>query len=442
MFESPLIVFTFCLLLLSIKRAGYVPFPTGLIAILGLSQILFALGHEGVIRYTMLDVFNYGGLHKSYALTQVVYSLAALLSLIILTGKLRDLKAVRLYGETLASMSKSSTTLRYVFIAVILVALHLVLFLVVVDWQKLWLHRIYLERLVDNNTVDLLGVAITETIMRSTPFFALLSIVCLCLLTGSRSVVFRVVAGLMSLCYFLILLAMNSRSAAFVPGLAAIYYSVLRLKGRAIVVPLLGCLTALTITSVLIARGTYEHGLSMILSYLVRPFTSGAPENSAQVFLDLFQGIFVTAESIQITDDFPRLYKILSFSPLPSLIDGYSKSGLQSQHRLSANVPMSGVGEAINFGWPYICLLVAGLTVMIRTHVKLAAKSPIVFLLCNFMIMFSVYLLFSYPLRLSLRYAWFAFYIALFEIIRQKWLSQRLGQREEVAFQISPPTRA
>ncbi len=104
-----------------------------------------------------------------------------------------------------------------------------------------------------------------------------------------------------------------------------------------------GTLCVLTLTIVLGARTTFAHGLSMVPFYLVHPFQNETVADSIQVVLDFFQGIFVTAESFQIGGLFPLRYKILAFSPLPSLIDGYSKLVHQSEHRLSLAVPMSGI---------------------------------------------------------------------------------------------------
>jgi hypothetical protein len=437
--EGMFIAITFALLLFSIKRVGFFPFPTGLILILGLSQILFALAHNGLVYFDMLDAFNYGGLRKNYSWTQGIYTSAALLSLVALTGRFDDLKGLKLDVGVLKDSSQSANTQRYIPLAILLVGVHLILFSMIVDWQKLWLHRIYLQEIVDNNAVDTLGLSISDTVMRLTPFFAILSVVTSCLLAGSRATMFKLVAGVITLCYFVLLLAFNSRSAAILPAIAAIYFFVLKLKGRWLIVPILTALTALSVTSVLIARNTYAHGLSMILTYFLMPL-SNKSDAWLQVVMDFCQGIFITAESLQVTGDFHSMYKILAFSPLPSLLDGYSALVKVSEHRLSYAVPMSGVGEAINFGWPFVCVLIAEIALIVRAHLKLATSNPPLFLLCNFLIMFALYLIFSYPIRNALHFAWLGFFIVLFELSRLKLKSRAPGKSAAKSGAMSIPT--
>src|SRR5262249_12338787 len=115
-------------------------------------------------------------------------------------------------------------------------------------------------------------------------------------------------------------------------------------------------------------------------------------------------------------------YKILAFSPLPSFVDGYSSIRSDSEQRLHDYVPMSGIGELYHFGWLYICVLLVGLTMFIRAHTALAAKAPVIFIVCNFLIMFSLYVLFSYPVRNALRFFWIA--VILFvaaDFAKRRW---------------------
>jgi hypothetical protein len=424
MLENLLILFTCSMLFLSARLTGYIPFPTGLIFILCMSQIFFALAHEGLINYNMHKIFNYGGLQERYTFTQTAYSLTALMSLLMLTGKWADLKAVKLDRRKIVSISNTGTVKRSVNFTAALIASHLLLFFVVVDWHKLWSHRMYSETMVDYDVVNVIGVGASFTIMRVTPLWAILSVLCVCLLSGSRSVFLKCAAWLMSSCYFLILLSDDSRTAALVPGLIAIYYAVLRLKGRAVVVPVMCVFAALAIGSALNGRGAPTHGISTGPLKVVGLFQQGAAQGLLQGVLDFCQGAFVTAESLQIRGDFPERYKLLAFSPLPSVIDGYSSIVAASEHRLHVYVPMSGIGEAINFGWPFVGLLIAIITLITRTHIKLARTHPVVLLLCNFLIMTSIYVLFSYPLRNGLRYAWLALFISLLPTLRQKWRPQ------------------
>jgi len=413
MLEIIYILFTFTLFFLSIRMAGLVPFPTGLIFILGGSQIALALEHGGAVYYGMVAVFDYGGIKQNYAFTEIIYSIAALLALLMVVGKFKLIKGIKLDAEALKVILKTGGLRRMVSIAVILLVAHLSLFMILADWKKLWFYQIYLQSIVDNDMAQLFGVEFTSTVMRTTPFWGISSALCVCLLTESRSPFLKSITWITSLCYFLILLSSHSRTAAFVPGLMAVYYTVLRPKGRGIIMPVMWIMTILALTSALAGRSTSEHGLSAIPFSLVRPFVDTGGVDISQIILNFFEGVFVTAESFQIKGNFPTLYKILSYSPLPSLIDGFSLIQAKSEHRLHDYVPMSGVGEAVNFGWWYVVLLIGVVTLIVRTHLRLAKDSPVIFLTCNFLIMFSTYLLFSYPLRNALRFGWLAFAISL-----------------------------
>jgi hypothetical protein len=411
-------VFTFLLLVWSIRRIGLLPFPTALILILEISQVLFTLAHEDVIDDAMLESFNFGGLDANFDLTLRIYSLMALFSVVVFLGKFKTVKGVNLNRTTLVSLSNSAATLKFAMFAIALVVLHLVIYSLVVDWQKLWFHRNYLEPLYLGSGIALPKDKLYTSILGMSSLFAILSIVCFCVLQGSRSVFFRWVAAITSCCYFTILLAINSRTAAIVPGVAAIFFHILGYKGRKIVVPVMSAFALIAIISALNGRNSYEHGISAIPDHVVSSFTTDSPEQSLQVVLDFFQGIFVVAESLQVHDEFRTVYKVLSFSPLPGLIDGYAAQRKQNEQMLSPMVPMSGLCAAINFGFPYVCVLIGLLTVMTRVHVRLVASSPVVFLLCNFLLMFCCYVLLTYPVRNAFRYGWLALFIASFELIR------------------------
>jgi hypothetical protein len=189
-------------------------------------------------------------------------------------------------------------------------------------------------------------------------------------------------------------------------------YILLRLRRRAVVAPMMLLVTVLAIACALNGRTAYIHGVSRIPDNFVHLFDHGGANNFVQGILDFCQGIFVTAESPQVGGEFPEKYKVLAFSPLPSFIDGYDKIHVASQHRLHLYVPMSGVGEAEHFGWPFVCLLLGIYVLIARAHLQLTRGLPVVTLLCNFLLMASIYVTLTYPLRNGLRFAWLALLIA------------------------------
>ena len=431
MFGLIFIFITFIALYVSIRKAGLLPFPTGLILLFGVSQVMFLLVHEGAVNYGMHTLFNFGGLEEYYSVVQALYTSLSVLALVALVGKLKTLGSLNL-AERLAQLLKAKDSSRFQanLVMISLCGLHLSLLLLIADWSKLWLHQEYLQSYVDEYWLALLGDDFIETVTRTTPLFAILSTFCVCSLIRTRYGSLRLIAGTLSLVYFLLLFSWHSRSAVFVPVLLAINVIVLRLKGRKIILPGLALVAAISLMGALAQRDTDRHGLSTIPETILSPFSSSDPLGKiSDALMDFCQGTVITAESFAFpAAEFPTRYKILTFSPLPSLIDGYSSIRAVSEQDLHAVVPMSGVGELYHFGLAYICFLLLIFTAFIRAHTAIAQKSPVIFIVCNFLIMFSVYMIFSYPVRNALRYFW----IGVFLFIAIQFARRRLGRGRAV----------
>lgn len=427
MFDFILIATTFIALKVSIQKTGLLPFPTGLILLFAISQVMLLLIHEGIVVYGMHALFDFGGLQEYYLSVQALYTAAAILALVALVGKFQSLRSLNL-TERLAELlrGKDSSRFRANLVMISLCTLHLSLLLLISDWGKLWLHQEYLQSRIDEYWLTLLGDDFVETVARTTPLFAILSTFCVCSLIRTRYVSLRLIAGTLSLVYFLLLLSWNSRSAVFVPALLAINFTVLGLKRGKIIVPGLAFVAAISILGALAQRDTDRHGLSTIPETILSPFSDPDPLGKiSEALMDFCQGTAVTAESFKFPADFPTTYKVLAFSPLPSLVDGYSSVRAVSEQDLHAFVPMSGIGQLYHFGLVYICFFLFILTAFIRAHTAIAHKSPVIFIVCNFLIMFSVYMIFSYPVRNALRYFW----IGVFLLVAVQYARRKLGRR-------------
>lgn len=112
------------------------------------------------------------------------------------------------------------------------------------------------------------------------------------------------------------------------------------------------------------------------------------------------QGIFVTADSISLDATFSERYKILSFSPFPSSLDGFREILETDQVRLHAYVPMSAVGEAFHFGTPYLEFFALFLMFLIRQNARLSVpEQPIIFLITSVMLVAFFIAAQTYPIR-------------------------------------------
>jgi len=406
------IIVTLGLLVLSTRLTGFLPFPTGLLLIVALSQVLLYFAHSGFIVDTMVELRPYGGLKANYARVELLYTLTALLALLSALGQFRHLRTARLDSQVLQAASYAISVQRIIRILLAIVAIHFALFLVFTDWGKLWLHRGYGESLVDVGMKSPLR-EIAATVNRMTPMLAIIAPLCALVLRGSEHSMLSFASKAFTAFYFAFLFGEHSRTAAFIPAIAAAFYLALRLRGRSLWIPVFGLLALLSLASALKNRGADAHGLSSIPQSIATTIADRPNENVLIVLTNFCEGMFVTAESLQLTDAFTARYTILSFSPFPSVVDTFSSIRVGDEHRLHEYMPMSGMGEVIRFGWPFVVLLVLIVLWAVRLHCRLATRSPAIFLICNFLIMFSVYLLFSYPLRSALRYAWVAVALSL-----------------------------
>lgn len=103
--------------------------------------------------------------------------------------------------------------------------------------------------------------------------------------------------------------------------------------------------------------GVGDYGLIPLLNALPRGelLFAGIP---AFIALTSFGGGFVMARVFAMRDlYYPLEYKILSFSPVPSLIDGFA-SIRHFEHRINVSAPFSSFAEAYHFGPVYfLCLI-------------------------------------------------------------------------------------
>jgi len=413
MIEYILIGITIFLLFLSIKKAGLIPFPTFFIVLLALSEIIFTPTYYGHTTYDMVELFDYGGLTENFVLTLVIYTSIAVISMISLVGKFSFLRNFKIDAKVIERLTKKKYFIFTVYAFFILLSLHFLIFLSISDWDLLWYNTEYLSPVVDQRSLSLFGSVFTDTIARMTLLFAVLAPIGLYASLNLKKSFLAY--GFLFFCifYFLLEFALHSRSAAVITILIATLHYTMGRKFRRTIIFLLAILSIFSLICALESRNNEKHGFSSIPDTISDAFDHDVSDTSEMIITNFCQGIFSVAESLQVNDPFETRYKLLAFSPLPSFIDGYADILENQAHRLHLYVPMPGIGEVFNFGWPFVSLLIALYVTTIRLHSRLAATKPMLFLLCNFLIMFSLYHILTYPLRNGLRYLWFALFITL-----------------------------
>lgn len=142
-------------------------------------------------------------------------------------------------------------------------------------------------------------------------------------------------------------------------------------------------------------------------------------ENYIFSFFNSFSGGFVMAEAFQrVNVQYPIQYKLLSFSPFPSTIDGFNNYRMY-ENRIFIYGPFSSFAEAFHFGWIYFICLIIFLNIVVYqiTRMWISNSSFIIyFLIIPFY--YAVIRMQSYPIRSSFRWLLLAFITAL--IINKK----------------------
>lgn len=199
--------------------------------------------------------------------------------------------------------------------------------------------------------------------------------------------------------YVLVALATSSRNAAIFAFIPALVAAVVLHRWRWPVALSFVGLALIFLLMALVGRNMGRFGFSMIGDYFVAAVQT-APDRGLQLLANLTQGIFVTNDGFLLNPQHQDLYKVLSFSPLPSFIDGFDDIRRIMEIRLHYYVPMSAITEVIAFGPSYAAA--AALTFMLLVRLCIVAAKRRMFALSLLMSGWT-FLIFvqatAYPLR-------------------------------------------
>jgi hypothetical protein len=147
-------------------------------------------------------------------------------------------------------------------------------------------------------------------------------------------------------------------------------------------------------------RGSGQHGISNIPAGIAAVATSSTTEDLSFAFTNVMQGIFVTAEGLDVPAEHTTKYKVLSFSPFPSIIDGFASIREKDEIRVNYFIPMSTFAELYHFGFIYIIIfsVLYGYTVVRLSDLQVN-KSSIVAILCNIYFFILFVIMNSYSVR-------------------------------------------
>jgi hypothetical protein len=164
-------------------------------------------------------------------------------------------------------------------------------------------------------------------------------------------------------------------------------------------------------------------------------FETSSGDFSANLLTLTFSGGYVLADALRHADLwYPTGYKILSFSPLPSIIDGFGMSYLHYQHRVAWWIPYSCIAEAYHFGFWYMLFYVSFVGVLLcRLQWCWYRLPPSLSLAVSGPAFVSMLAMHSYPIRNTFR----MFVLSLILSFTVPWLlaHQAARRRRSVAGQ-------
>ncbi len=204
----------------------------------------------------------------------------------------------------------------------------------------------------------------------------------------------------------LIKLAMFSRWSALTALIFTGLLAARRIaRGKSILgfVPVLMSLVTLRLFLYAItARGGEVQGIAGIIPNLFN--FDYAARDISHLILNICMGPYVMAEAIHDGRCvYDPTYVNLSFSPLPSFIDGW-RSVLDLQHRVNWYTPFNCFSELYFFGWPYQLFYAIVYAICVRVLTKVVSRmNSTLSILVTAPALYSFFSFHEYPVRMSFR---------------------------------------
>jgi hypothetical protein len=168
-------------------------------------------------------------------------------------------------------------------------------------------------------------------------------------------------------------------------------------------------------------RSSGTHGVEALGSYLSYTSEIGV-EDAGRFFTNLFEGAYSQGEVFYYAGiQHNEMYKLLSFSPLPSFLDGFDAI-LNTEIRFHYYVPMGATGEVLLFGPGYTAayFAVVLLAYYAVTKAFLRRQSYVTLgILCLFIL--ASHVQFAYPTRWGFRIFLFCIVAAYLSRFKLRW---------------------
>jgi hypothetical protein len=384
------------LLYYTIRRSGLVLFPHLLLIYLIGCELSIYFVASGITNYSFLVTFSSYAFESHYVACQIFFATIFLSSFAIFlpppnVGYVN--KSFRWLAKSSAIKHPLAVQTLWTVIAILWVY-HFLLFLSL-NWSLVWSNEVYL--LMGREGILTFDNPVTKLLISALSNVGLLIFVIMGFYRGRKGT--YVVAALLPLGLFdfLYKLASHSRKAVLY---IIIYAGLAYLIRRSRVTAAIGIVVAvLTLLFCLGGRTYGHHGFSSLLTP-VAVISNYFKRDPSFAILNVFEGSFNTTELFNRTYTSSTQYKILSFLPLSSLVDGFDKIRDVQMHKLGPFSPPSAIFEAWSFGAPFVALFVITQIIAGRIVVTTLKKgNEFLAIAANALMAVTTYLEFTYPLR-------------------------------------------
>ncbi len=398
------------LLIRAYQKFGFAPLPTLVMVYFILAQVSLTLVTNDLAIYEFAMTFSRGGIYRYYLQTILLYFSAFMIVTASFASGMFGSHSQKI-GSIHFDIEKISAFIPLANVIVgTFAVLFLTLFAIVADWSVIVSNYTYLM-MTGDAVLTVGGFSLMPKVMPMLGIlFGVMSAINLAARRHLASLFFFVIWLMISIYY-----VASHQRVALLPAVAfVVVLSVLSRRPYILLKVVVIFYAMFAQAAALAGRGgATHHGLSSLFEISENFGDTGIVEIVTKLLLNITEGVFVVAEGFARNADYPAIYKILSFSPLPSFIDKFSAINRLYQERLSVYAPFSGITEAYFFGPIFMGILVGVYVGAFWVYRKVLERNNYLGLAVGLLIVLSVTQLFSYPLRNSLKPAWMAIGIGL-----------------------------
>lgn len=385
-------------------------------AINAISGFTYTLLLSGIFESKMLIEFGIVDINYN-EIVYVFYSILLFISLFVtVRSKLKQKDFTKDIEELFRNSYIKKRVLKSAPFFFLLAYLVIFYFSINVDWDRIYYNNEYLL-ITEPKKIGLVST-FPSFIHRMTPILGILSFIVLGILLGF-DLGFLTLLILPACVFFLTLqLASNSRTASILFFSCAPFLIISGRRKLQILAIFMLILGFAVYNASIYGRGQYAQGISQISNNLIK----GNFESSTPIFffvLNIFNGAINLASSLEVGTDYPLMYKILSFSPLISEMDGFALL-LKFEQRVNIYIPFGAYSELYFFGVEFWI----GFAFFLFLFLSKANKDVIDHGVRGFLVWAPAYLFFmasqQYPIRNYFRFVLLSLIISVFLLKKNK----------------------